>query len=676
MNAEALAAARRYLEAGLSLIPLKPRSKKPAISRWTQYQRRKPTNAELVDWFAETENNLGLVMGSVSGDAFALDFDNRELAAYFIGDLAALARTTFVQETAKGLHVVMRSSDGPVKSKSYKDRGLPLDVKGEGGYIVSAPSVHPDGPTYRVLSPEFKIASLASAPLVKRIEGGLADEWAILEAVRAHYSEGRRHEIALGLPAWLRRRGFGLARTKNLIGGLCRLTGDPELADRLRAVEDTYTKPDSEVSSAALGDDILNALPRLRVQEIGELPEPMMGDRNEAHEALGHHLRFSQEWHFDLVLLWAAQAHLREVLPDECCVNLAFSGPKSSGKSKGTEIAVRLAEGEMLAGGTLAAIIRTFDKAKVVGIDELDSNLRRVEDLEGILRVGNKWSAIYKICAPGKGGLQRPIDLHVGGPKAFNYRSDIEDALKSRTYVIEMPRQNDSRLIINNLFLENPTGRVTAWLRRICGAKVKAWTKAKVEAHMKDPAFIARLDALPAALARNRETAAIFLMVADVLGWELDSEMTEAARVQADEEISNEDVREILVAIYAERADPRGDLELPLRDVLTWVNERRKPSQPISGKAFARIRRECGFQDGLNVIKRSSESGKRFLIFDSTVRATLGISTLEKDAAAPELETAGGPSSFELSGERSEGEDTLPPWKRRELERMHRKMDP
>ena len=62
-----------------------------------------------------------------------------------------------------------------------------------------------------------------------------------------------------------------------------------------------------------------------------------------AREALSHHVRFSQPWQYDLMLLWAAQPYLRSVLPDECCVNLAFSGPKSSGKTKATaQIAARL----------------------------------------------------------------------------------------------------------------------------------------------------------------------------------------------------------------------------------------------------------------------------------------------------------------------------------------------
>ena len=157
-------------------------------------------------------------------------------------------------------------------------------------------------------------------------------------------------------------------------------------------------------------------------------PTPLL-TREDARAILGRHVTFSEEWHYDIVLTWAAQGYLRGVLPDECCANLAFVGPKSSGKTTATQLSVLLAGGEMLASGTLAAMIRTFETAGVVGIDELDSNLKKEENLEGILRVGNKWSAVYKICMPGAGGAQKAVDLKIGGPKVFNFRSEIEDAL-------------------------------------------------------------------------------------------------------------------------------------------------------------------------------------------------------------------------------------------------------
>lgn len=370
-----------------------------------------------------------------------------------------------------------------------------------------------------------------------------------------------------------------------------------------------------------------DALHRAAPDLFDDLP---VESRETAHAALAQHVTFSKPWHYDLVLLWAAQTHFRDILPTQCCVNLAFSGAKSSGKTKATEIALRVADGEMLAGGTPAALIRTFDRAKAVGIDELDSTLKRYEDLEGILRVGNKWDALYRVCSPGPGGAQRPVDLKVGGPKAFNYRSDIEDALKSRTYVIEMPRQTNARQVVNNLFLDNPTSTVLRWLGGLCGVAVKKWTRRSVEAHMKDERFVQRLRSLPAGIARNLETAAVFLLISDLLGWDLDAEVRNAVEAQTDEETTNEPIRELLLEMYQERVtshDP--DLEIPQSELLGWLNARLDASKAprLTSRSFARVRREFGFEDGINVLKRRTAGGKRYLRFDARVREALGAGT-------------------------------------------------
>lgn len=211
----------------------------------------------------------------------------------------------------------------------------------------------------------------------------------------------------------------------------------------------------------------------------------------DARATLAQHVTFEEDWHYFLLLTWAAQGYFRNVLPDECCANLAFVGPKSSGKTTATQIAVTLAGGETLASGTLAAMIRTFETAGVIGIDELESNLRKEENLEGILRVGNKWSAVYKICQQTKNGGQRAVDLKIGGPKVFNYRSEIEDALRTRTYIVQMPRQDDPAQVVRNLFLDGAIRPVAEWLRRTCEAALPAWTPDSVQAHMLSPEFVA-----------------------------------------------------------------------------------------------------------------------------------------------------------------------------------------
>ena len=126
MTEEMLTAALALLAAGFAIIPLSPGSKLPA-TKWKPYQTVRPTVRQLETWFAGTRNNIALVMGAVSDNAVALDFDDRDLAR-FAFDLEKLALKTFVQETPRGFHVVVRTEGGPIKTTSYVGRGVPLDV--------------------------------------------------------------------------------------------------------------------------------------------------------------------------------------------------------------------------------------------------------------------------------------------------------------------------------------------------------------------------------------------------------------------------------------------------------------------------------------------------------------------------------------------------------------------
>lgn len=61
----------------------------------------------------------------------------------------AMQPDTWVAATARGLHMwfTTEHATGTIKL------GPKLDLKGQGGYVVAPPSVHPDGPVYRWLSP-------------------------------------------------------------------------------------------------------------------------------------------------------------------------------------------------------------------------------------------------------------------------------------------------------------------------------------------------------------------------------------------------------------------------------------------------------------------------------------------------------------------------------------------
>jgi hypothetical protein len=59
--------ALEYLEQGFSVIPVKL-DKRPVLPSWLEYQKHKPTRAEVSNWFTGYENIAGvaIVTGKVS----------------------------------------------------------------------------------------------------------------------------------------------------------------------------------------------------------------------------------------------------------------------------------------------------------------------------------------------------------------------------------------------------------------------------------------------------------------------------------------------------------------------------------------------------------------------------------------------------------------------------------
>ena len=367
-------------------------------------------------------------------------------------------------------------------------------------------------------------------------------------------------------------------------------------------------------------------------EAIRLLEKSQVFDLDGALRTMKEYLSFSHPWEPRLCLLWAAHARLQDILPN-LAIHLAFAGPKSSGKSEATKLMAGLAGGRYLASGTLAAFIRSFNDAErpLMGIDELDSNFKRLPDLEAMMRMASDPDAIYQISVPGKGREWKSADVRVGGPKVFNYRSQVEDALLSRTLVIEMPRQSDSALVLANILGGNPSKQdLGEWLAGCATRRLKEWTGSRVKERMGLPAFRERLDALPTVLARQKQIAACFLIVSDIMEWELEEAIREGIQAKRSEEDSYEDVREALVEIYRGNVRTDGDeCSVPVSEVLREVNVRRKDAnlRVLSPYAFSRIRREFGFQRGVNDGKatRGGNKNRVILTFDKAVRVALAV---------------------------------------------------
>ena len=140
------AAALQLAQKGLAVFPCQPRGKEPAcdaglhaatcdierINRW---------------WQAVPDLNVGIATGTASG-IFVLDIDGE-------GGEASLRRLeqencplppTIEAITGKGRHCYFRMR-GSIRN-SAGQIGAGLDIRGDGGYVIAPPSVHPSGRDY------------------------------------------------------------------------------------------------------------------------------------------------------------------------------------------------------------------------------------------------------------------------------------------------------------------------------------------------------------------------------------------------------------------------------------------------------------------------------------------------------------------------------------------------
>lgn len=145
-----LSAARQYLTYGWSVLPLRARGKRPLV-HWEALQKAPPTTAEVEAWFRRWRDaNLGIVTGKASG-LVVLDVDpnhgGNETLQRIEQRFGALPATIAATTGAGGQHYYFGHPGYVVRSRSGIGQGI--DLRGDGGYVVAPPSLHPSGQAYR-----------------------------------------------------------------------------------------------------------------------------------------------------------------------------------------------------------------------------------------------------------------------------------------------------------------------------------------------------------------------------------------------------------------------------------------------------------------------------------------------------------------------------------------------
>lgn len=116
-----------------NVIPLRPLSKEPMGEKWKRFQSEKYTGE------FPNDCNLGIICGTISNNLFVLDLDDDSLYSEFKN------YKTFTVKSARGYHLYFRSNGFLPANKKHDDkRGRHIDIKSEGGYVLTTGSIHPD----------------------------------------------------------------------------------------------------------------------------------------------------------------------------------------------------------------------------------------------------------------------------------------------------------------------------------------------------------------------------------------------------------------------------------------------------------------------------------------------------------------------------------------------------
>lgn len=137
-----VSAATDYLTRGWSVIPLKPRDKRP-LAAWKAFQEQYARMEQVEVWFDGTDNNLGIVSGKLS-NLTIVDCDSQEAIEFFESrDYVPTLQVT----TAHGRHYYYQYVEGSSNFQAKKE-WPGIDLRSEGGYVVAPGSTHPSGAVY------------------------------------------------------------------------------------------------------------------------------------------------------------------------------------------------------------------------------------------------------------------------------------------------------------------------------------------------------------------------------------------------------------------------------------------------------------------------------------------------------------------------------------------------
>jgi hypothetical protein len=227
-----LDSALSYYRTGFSVIPIAPKGKRPLIE-WERYQRERASESQIIEWWGKKypEANIAIVTGGISG-LIVIDLDTPEAKDNLKERVPDFDFTTVPRSrTGKGWQLFFQHPGATIPPRAGLIPGL--DVRGDGGYVVVPPSIHPNGKTY-----EWKISINGELPklpvelfrLISSPGNGAIKKAA--QPIEESIPEGQRNASLTSLAGSMRRRGMSAASILAALQEENKIRCDPRLPDR------------------------------------------------------------------------------------------------------------------------------------------------------------------------------------------------------------------------------------------------------------------------------------------------------------------------------------------------------------------------------------------------------------------------------------------------------------
>lgn len=209
--------AKYYDRLGFSVIPIRSGDKKPMIP-WAEYQKRRPTQAEIEEWFS-VPCNIGIVTGKISNLA-VVDIDTEEGKQEITKYIPETIVTPTVQTPRGGQHLYFEMPDVDLRNNAGTIPGC--DFRGEGGYVVAPPSTNGHGNPYKwLVTPKDAARTIMPLSYINSIVNNSSMYRGVTETAKTEESakSGLLHPVTFSLRKGMRDESLFYVANSLIKGG-------------------------------------------------------------------------------------------------------------------------------------------------------------------------------------------------------------------------------------------------------------------------------------------------------------------------------------------------------------------------------------------------------------------------------------------------------------------------